>query len=183
MSVQRALRYVDPNAPRGPVYRAYVRFASGRFATWLSKKSIWSAVVWRIDPHLLRLTRGRLGTGLLLPTALLETRGARTGLSRRNGVIYFHDDRRVTIIASQAGRPKNPSWFYNVRANPDVLLNGQSFRAEIIEDEEQRARLWRLADRVFPAFASYRDSAALAGREIPILQLTPNRGVAGRSEH
>jgi deazaflavin-dependent oxidoreductase (nitroreductase family) len=110
----------------------------------------------------------------LLPTALLETRGARTGLVRRNAVIYFHDGERVTIIASQAGRPDNPSWFYNVSANPDVLLGGQRFRAEVIEDEAARVRLWGLADQVFPAFASYRDSAALAGRSIPIIQLVPS---------
>jgi deazaflavin-dependent oxidoreductase (nitroreductase family) len=171
MSTHQTLRYVDPCAQRGPIYRAYVGLASSRFATWLSKKAIWSAVVWKIDPVLLRVTAGRLGTGLLLPTALLQTRGARTGLVRRNAVIYFHDGERVTIIASQAGRPGNPSWFYNARANPDVVLGGQPFRAEIVEDETSRARLWELADQVFPAFASYRESAARAGRTIPILQL------------
>jgi hypothetical protein len=82
MPTQQPLRHVDPHAPRGPLYRAFARLASSRFATWLSKKSIWSAIVWKIDPHLLRLTKGRLGTGLLLPTALLETSGARTGLPR-----------------------------------------------------------------------------------------------------
>jgi len=173
MSTHQTLRYVDPLAARGPIYRAYVRLASGRLATWLSKRAIWSAIVWKIDPYLLRVTRGRLGTGLLLPTALLQTRGARTGLVRRNAVIYFHDGERVTIIASQAGRPDNPSWFYNARANPEVLLGGQPFRAEVIGDEASCARLWELADRVFPAFAAYRDSAARAGRTIPILQLTP----------
>lgn len=181
MSAHRTLRYVNPHAPRGPIYRAYVRLASSRLATWLSRKAIWSVIVWRIDPYLLRLTRGRLGTGLLLPTALLQTRGARTGLVRRNAVIYFHDGERVTIIASQAGRPDNPSWFYNARANPDVLLGGQPFRAEIIDEEASRARLWELADRVFPAFAAYRDSAALVGRTIPILQLVPSEVVAAEA--
>jgi deazaflavin-dependent oxidoreductase (nitroreductase family) len=178
MSANRTLRYVDPRAPRGAIYRAYVRLASSRFATWLATKAIWSAIVWKIDPHLLRLTRGRVGTGLLLPTALLQTRGARTGIVRRNAVIYFHDGARVTIFASQAGRPDNPSWFYNARANPDVLLGGQPFRAEVIEDEASRARLWELADRVFPAFATYRVSAARVGRVIPILQLVPSNLVA-----
>jgi deazaflavin-dependent oxidoreductase (nitroreductase family) len=139
----------------------------------LARTAIWSSIVWKIDPYLLRLTRGRLGTGLLVPTALLQTRGARTGRVRRNAVIYFHDGERVTIIASQAGRPGNPSWFYNVRANPEVLLGGRAFRAEIIDDEANRDRLWELADRVFPAFAAYRESAARAGRTIPILQLHP----------
>jgi deazaflavin-dependent oxidoreductase (nitroreductase family) len=175
MSTHSTLRYVDPHTPRGPIYSAYVRLASSRLATWLSKRVIWSAIVWKIDPYLLRLTRGRLGTGLLLPTALLQTRGARTGLVRRNAVIYFHDGERVTIIASQAGRPDNPSWFYNARANPEVLLGGQPFRAEVIDDETSCVRLWELADRVFPAFAVYRDSATRAGRTIPILQLIPNR--------
>ena len=105
-------------------------------------------------------------------TALLETRGARTGCTRRTGVIYFYDGDRVTIIASNAGRPGNPSWFYNARANPDVLLGGQPFRAEIIEDAASRERLWQLADRVFAAYAAYRDTAARASRTIPILQLT-----------
>jgi deazaflavin-dependent oxidoreductase (nitroreductase family) len=167
------LRYVDPEARRGPIYRAYVRLASSRFATRLATKAIWSAIVWRIDPYLMRLTRGRLGTGLLLPTALLQTRGARTGLVRRNAVIYFHDRDRVTVVASQAGRPDNPSWYYNALANPKVELGGEPFRAEVVEDEAERTRLWGLADQVLPAFATYRDTAGRAGRTIPILQLVP----------
>ncbi|MDQ2631636.1 MAG: nitroreductase family deazaflavin-dependent oxidoreductase [Actinomycetota bacterium] len=121
----------------------------------------------------MRLTGGRIGTGLIIPTALLETRGARSGETRRNGVIYFHDGDRVTLIASKAGAPENPSWFYNARANPEVRLNGRPFRAEAIEDEAERTRLWALADRVFPPFSRYRESAARGGRTIPILQLSP----------
>jgi deazaflavin-dependent oxidoreductase (nitroreductase family) len=173
MPSHRTLRYVDPSAPRGRLYRGFVGLASSRFATWLATKAIWSAIVWRVDPLLLGLTRGRIGTGLMLPTALLETRGARTGLLRRNAVIYFHDGERVTVIASKAGRPGNPSWFYNARANPEVVLGGQPFRAEIVEGEAERARLWKLSERVFPAFATYRDRAAAAGRTIAILQLVP----------
>jgi deazaflavin-dependent oxidoreductase (nitroreductase family) len=168
MSSHGALPYVDPRASRGPLYRAYVRFVGTRVAMWLSPK-----VVWKVDPYLMRLTRGRIGTGLMLPTALLETHGARTGRLRRNGVIYFHDGERVTIIASKLGVPEHPSWFHNARANPDVLLGGQPFRVEVVDDEASRARLWELADRVFPPYAAYRDRAARVGRTIPILQLVP----------
>ena len=72
------LRYVDPNAPRGVLYGAFVRILATRPMTRLSRTRLWSAVMWRIDPHLLRLTRGRLGTGMLVRTALLQTVGART---------------------------------------------------------------------------------------------------------
>ena len=96
---------------------------------WLSRM-----VGWKLDPLLLRLSGGRIGLGLLLPTALLETRGARTGRLRRNGVIYFHDGARVTIIASKAGLPQHPSWYHNLRAHPDVRFGGQPFHAEVVDD-------------------------------------------------
>jgi deazaflavin-dependent oxidoreductase (nitroreductase family) len=127
----------------------------------------------------MRLTRGHLGMGLLLPTALLETRGARTGRLRRNGVIYFHDGDRVTIIASKLGAPEHPAWFHNARANPDVELGGQPFRVEVIDDESTCERLWDLADRVFPPYAMYRERAARVGRTIPILQLVPPTAANG----
>jgi deazaflavin-dependent oxidoreductase (nitroreductase family) len=162
------MRHVDPLAPRGRLHRAVVRAMGSRPAGWLSRK-----ISWKLDPLVLRLTRGRVALGLILPTALLETRGARTGRVRRNAVLYFHDGDRVTIIASKLGAPEDPSWFHNVRAQPDVLLAGRPFRAEIVEDEATRARLWELADRVFPAFATYRERAARVGRTIPIVQLDP----------
>ena len=129
--------------------------------------------MWKVDPFVLKLSGGRVGMGLLLPTALLETRGARTGQPRRNGVIYFHDGDRVTIIASKLGLPQHPAWFHNLRAHPDVKFGGQPFHAEVIDDEAERTRLWRLADQVFPAYAGYRARADRAGRAIPIVQLTP----------
>jgi F420H(2)-dependent quinone reductase len=77
---------------------------------------------------------------------------------RRNAVIYFHDRGRVIIFASQAGRPENPSWYYNAPENPEVELGRDRFRAELIADESERTRLFELAERVLPAFASYRES-------------------------
>jgi deazaflavin-dependent oxidoreductase (nitroreductase family) len=163
----RELPYVDPARRRGVVYRAFALLAGTRAMGWVSRQ-----VAWRLDPLLLRLTGGRLGTGLALPTALLETRGARTGQPRRNGVIYFHDADRVTIVASKLGLPEHPAWFHNLRAHPDVKLGGHAFSAQVVDDESERTRLWQMADRVFPAYAGYRERAARSGRVIPIVQLT-----------
>jgi deazaflavin-dependent oxidoreductase (nitroreductase family) len=162
------LRYVDPRAHRGRLYTAFARLLGTRAAGSLSRR-----LVWRLDPHLLRATRGRAGLGLVLPTALLETHGARTGLPRRNGVIYFNDGDRVVIIASKLGLPEHPSWYHNAVAHPEVVLGGLPFRAAVVDDEAERERLWDLADRVFPPYASYRKRAARAGRRIPILRLGP----------
>ncbi|HEX7291952.1 MAG TPA: nitroreductase/quinone reductase family protein [Conexibacter sp.] len=166
MSPHAPLRHVDPHRRRGPLYRAYVRFLGTRLAAWLSMK-----IVWKVDPHLLRLTRGRVGMGLTLPTALLETRGARSGLARRTGVIYFNDGERVVIVASKLGAPEHPAWFHNLVAHPDVQLGGGPFRAEIVEAEAERTRIWALADQVFPPYATYRERAGKTGRTIPLVRL------------
>ncbi|HEX5927885.1 MAG TPA: nitroreductase/quinone reductase family protein [Solirubrobacterales bacterium] len=162
------LRYVDPHRPRGWFSRAYAALANTVLGRFLSVH-----VVWKLDPHLMRLTRGRLGMGLVMPTALLETRGARSGALRHNAVIYFHDGERVTVVASKLGLPEHPAWFHNLRANPEVTLNGVPMSATVVEDEAERERLWGLADRVFAPYADYRREAAKAGRTIPIVQLTP----------
>jgi deazaflavin-dependent oxidoreductase (nitroreductase family) len=164
------LKYVDPNRPRGAFSRAYARFSGTRVARFISAK-----VVWKLDPYLLRATRGRFGMGLVLPTALLETRGARSGALRRNAVIYFHDGDRVTIVASKAGHERHPAWFHNLRAHPDVTFAGIPMRATVVEDEAERDRLWTLADRVFAPYAAYRREAARVNRTIPIVQLMASR--------
>lgn len=120
----------------------------------------------------MRVSGGRLGLGFGVPTALLETTGARSGEPRRNGVVYFHDGERVTIVASKMGLPENPAWFHNLRAHPEVVFAGIRMRACVVEDDAERARLWALADNVFAPYADYRRQAAAAGREIPIVQLS-----------
>ncbi len=162
------MRRVDPTRPRTRLQRLLASVAGSRPATWLARRWIWGAVVWPLDRLLLRVSHGRVSTGLVLPTALLQTRGARSGLPRSNAVLYFHDGEAVVIVASKAGLSGNPAWFYNVRAHPDVILGGEPYRAHTVEDPAERERLWRLADKVFPGFATYRRRAA---REIPILRL------------
>ena len=162
-----AVRYVEPR-PHGRLYRAFARVATTRAARWFSRR-----VLWKLDPIVIRASGGRLRSTMVVPSAVLETTGARSGERRRNAVIYFHDGDRVIVLATLAGAPRNPAWFYNARAHPDVLLNGAPFRAAVVEDESERARLWELADLVFPPFADYREWAARAGRSIPILQLVP----------
>ncbi len=167
MSAQ--LKHVDPDRLPGWFSRTYAAFATTRLGRFLSIH-----VVWKLDPLLMRATRGRLGFNLMIPTALLETRGARSGQLRRNVVIYFHDGERVTIVASKLGLPNHPAWFHNLVANPDVTFGGTPMRATVVSDAAERERLWALADRVFAPYAVYRGEAAQANRTIPIVQLKAN---------
>jgi deazaflavin-dependent oxidoreductase (nitroreductase family) len=168
VTVATTLRYIDPTRQPGVVTRIYSALAATRLSRFVSRH-----VSWKLDPLLLRATRGRLATTLVFPTAVLETIGAKSGARRRNAIIYFHDGDRVTIVASNAGSPRHPSWYHNLQAHPDVVFGGIAMRATVVDDEAERTRLWQLADQVFPAFATYRRDAARANRSIPIVQLTP----------
>jgi deazaflavin-dependent oxidoreductase (nitroreductase family) len=161
--VARELRYVDATRRAGFLSRAFAAFSATRLGRFLSQ-----TFAWKLDPYLLRATRGRVGLSGLLPTALLETRGAKSGARRRNAVIYFHDGDVVTIVASKAGADKHPAWFHNLCANPDVTFGGIPMRATVVEGAAERERLWKLADNVFPPYATYRRDTT---RTIPIVQL------------
>jgi deazaflavin-dependent oxidoreductase (nitroreductase family) len=163
---RNALRRVDPDRRRGLLYRAYAWLSASRPFAWVARR-----IGWKLDPVLLRLTGGRLGASLWLPSAVLETRGARTGAVRRNALIYFHDGDDVIIMAAHLGLPTHPSWFHNLMKTPEVTFGGEPFRASVVEDDVDR--LWASADRVFPPYARYRRQAAESGRTIPLVRLSP----------
>jgi deazaflavin-dependent oxidoreductase (nitroreductase family) len=168
MVVASPLKHVDPNRTPGLLARAYAALATTRFANFVSRH-----LNWKLDPFLLRITGGRFATTLFFPTGLLETRGARSGAPRRNAIIYFNDGARFVIVASNAGSARNPAWYHNVIAHPDVVFGGVPMRAAVVVDDDERARLSTLGDRVFPAFARYRQHAAELHRTVPIVVLMP----------
>lgn len=107
-----------------------------------------------------------------MPTGLLETTDTRNGRPHRRVLFYFHDDEKVTLIATKGGLARDPFWYENALSDPHVRFAGEPLRARPVDAPAERARLWALADRYFPPFAAYRARAARSGREIPILQLT-----------
>ncbi len=164
------IRTVDPTRRPGRFRRFYASLAATRVALFISRH-----LNWHIDPWLLRRTHGRVASTLVFPTEVLETRGARTGAVRRNAIIYFNDaehHQRVIVAASNGGAARNPDWYHNLVANPEVTFGRLPMRATVVDDTE-RDRLWSLADNVFPAFPRYRRAAAAQGRTIPLVALAP----------
>ena len=161
------MKHVDVNKRAGVFARFYAAIAATRPARFISRH-----VNWKLDPLLLQLSRGRFSTTLVFPTDILETTGAKSGKRRRNAVIYFHDGDRVILVASNAGAPRHPAWYHNLLAHPEVTFGGTVMHACDVGDEAEQERLRRVADRVFPAFASYRRDAAQVNRQIPIVELT-----------
>jgi deazaflavin-dependent oxidoreductase (nitroreductase family) len=161
----------DPAKPRNPLQRAFRWLAKSRFGGWVALN-----VANKVDPYLVRASRGRLKMPSGSPTVLLTHTGARSGKQRTTPLVYFTDGFNVVLIASQTGKPKHPAWFHNLRANPDVELwaagSGGAYRASEAEGEE-RERLWRLATQLYPGYDDYQRKADLAGRRIPVVVCEP----------
>lgn len=161
----------DPEAPR-PRYLSVVETVAGtpvgrRFAI---------AFIARVDPWVLRLTHGRTGVVTGTPTAALTTTGAKSGQPRTAAVFYFTDGDDVILIASNFGRGQHPSWYHNLKAHPQALMERGGVRAAYaaheVSNEHERARLFSLADLVYKGYADYRQATASVGRRIPIMRLT-----------
>jgi deazaflavin-dependent oxidoreductase (nitroreductase family) len=161
----------DPATPRNPLQRALRWMAKGKFGGWMALN-----VANKLDPHLMRASRGLLKVPSGTPTILLSHIGAKSGRVRTTPLVYFTDSGNVILIASQTGKPKHPSWFHNLRANPEVELwsggRGGTYRAREAEGEE-RERLWKLATQLYPGYDDYQRRADVAGRRIPVVVCEP----------
>src|SRR6266700_4420445 len=62
------------------------------------------------------------GMFVRMPLLLLHHVGAKSGTKRVNPVAYQRLGDSVAVFASKGGAPKNPDWFHNVVANPDVTV-------------------------------------------------------------
>jgi deazaflavin-dependent oxidoreductase (nitroreductase family) len=100
---------------------------------------------------------------------LLTTKGRKTGKPRTTPLIYARDGDDYVIVASQGGAPEHPGWYRNLEkdANVEIQVLDEVFpaRARTAEGEE-RERLWRLANEVWPHYDEY---AKRTDRVIPVV--------------
>jgi deazaflavin-dependent oxidoreductase (nitroreductase family) len=164
--------HVDPEVVSSSRYRrAMTAFALTRLGRWYS-----SQLGARIDPWLLRATRGRMHHARgVIPVVLVVARGARSGAERAVPLLYFSDGDDVILVASSYGRARYPAWYYNLKANPDVRLEamGHSHPYSAREAEgEDRDRLFELAKKVYSGYSDY-ERRTSGVRRIPVMRLSP----------
>jgi deazaflavin-dependent oxidoreductase (nitroreductase family) len=108
------------------------------------------------------------------PLLILTTTGAKTGQPRTAIVTFTRDGDAYCVAGSKSGAPTDPSWYANLRANPDVQVevDGRTFdaRATVAEGAD-RDRLWARHVEALPGFGEY--PAKTRGRIIPMIRLTP----------
>jgi deazaflavin-dependent oxidoreductase (nitroreductase family) len=104
--------------------------------------------------------------------AMLTTTGAKTGQRRTRPVLELTDGDDTILIASNFGRPRNPSWYHNLRANPHATIVAGGVSRDVLACElhgADRDRAYRRGEEIFPGFTQYRRWAP--DREIPVIRL------------
>ncbi len=163
-SDQKYLPTVHPG--RSLRHRIVTRIAVSRLGI-----SVVRVVGRRLDPTLLRLSRGRLSVVYPFRVVLLTHTGAKSGIHRTSPVVYFTDRDRVILIVTAFGSKRNPAWYYNIKANPEVTLYGHGIAGRFSAVEvkgDERERLFNLATSADTPYADYE---RLAERYIPVIAL------------
>jgi len=117
---------------------------------------------------------GTQGTELKgMPVVLLTSIGAKSGKLRKTPLMRVEHGGEYAVVASLGGAPKNPVWYYNIVANPQVELqdgtaSGDYRAREVFGDE--KAIWW---DRAVAAYPDYADYQRKTDRAIPVFVLTP----------
>jgi F420H(2)-dependent quinone reductase len=126
---------------------------------------------------LYKVSGGRLGhtiPGVPGKMLLLDHVGAKSGTKRTSPLLYFRDGDDMVIVASKGGFPKNPAWYYNLKANPLTEVQVGSHHVPVrarVATAEERERLWPEAVKSYHGYADYQVRSK--GREIPLVILEP----------
>lgn len=117
---------------------------------------------------------GQKGTELNgRPVILLTTIGAKTGKIRKTPLMRVEHDGEYAVVASLGGAPKNPVWYYNIKAHPRVELQDGTTTGDYDAREvfgEEKAAWWERAVATWPDYAEYQTKT---DRQIPVFVLTP----------
>ena len=120
---------------------------------------------------------GTRGTTLLdtgLPVIIVTHTGNKTGAIRKTPLMRVKDGNSYVLVGSKGGAPTDPVWVHNLRVNPDIEIRDESvvrsMRVREVEDEAERARLWKLAVAAYPPYAEYQGRTP---RRIPVFVAEP----------
>lgn len=130
--------------------------------------------IWRVHRWLYQASGGRLGGTMMgMPVLLLRTTGRKSGEVRTSPLMYLPYGKACVVIASNAGEPKHPGWWHNLKADPRAEIQRGGKVVRVVAREavgEERTRLW--AD-LLRAEKSYAEYEARTTRTIPVVVLDP----------
>ncbi len=130
-----------------------------------------------VHSTVLTLSGGRLGTTLGdMPVVRVTTTGRTSGEPRTVMLTTpIQEDGRFILVASKGGDDRDPDWYRNLVANPEIILDpvggdGALTLTARTASMEEKAELW---PRIVAAYKGYAGYADKTSRDIPVVICEP----------
>jgi deazaflavin-dependent oxidoreductase (nitroreductase family) len=86
---------------------------------------------------------------------------------------YLPKGRSAVVFASNAGEPRHPAWWLNLRADPHATVQRGGERFPVVAREADGAERQQLWDEIVRSYAGYAEYAERTTRQIPVVVLEP----------
>jgi len=160
-------------------HRNWIQKTLLKFTSSLIGARIASRILHPLDKAILKFTDNKNSlTSILsgIPVIVLTTTGARSEEPRTLPLLGVVKNDNVFLIATNWGRAHHPSWYYNLRANPEAQLSiGKDTGPYIARDatDAEREKFWTEAVKMYPGYAEYKKR--ISTRKIPMFILSPKK--------
>jgi deazaflavin-dependent oxidoreductase (nitroreductase family) len=129
----------------------------------------------RVHQAIVHLSGGQvLGSAFGMPVVELHTVGRKSGRPRSTMLTApVIDGGRVVLVASKGGDDRDPDWYRNLVANPEVELTMAGRRRPMRgrpASPQEKAELW---PRVIAAYQGYGSYQRRTSRDIPLVICEP----------
>ena len=149
----------------------------GRLAATRPGSRLVARVLPPVDRWSFRRTGGRVAlTESIggLPTVMLTTRGARSGLERTVPLLAVPSGNDLAVLGTNWGGAGSPAWVRNLLAHPDAVVGHGGARVAVRAEQLHGAAadaVWRQAVALYPGYGEY--PARAGDRVITVWRLIP----------
>ena len=121
-----------------------------------------------------RLTGGRLMNKIRgMDICVVKTKGAKSGKIRYIPLMLVSYQEGVILVASLGGADVHPSWYWNIKAYPEILVFLKGKKLNLVAkqvSDDKIAELWTLICSFYPPYDAYQKRTE---RNIPVFNCQP----------
>ena len=142
-----------------------------------ARKDLLSKTINAVHKTLIAVSGGRLGAKMKsLPVVKLTTTGRKSGQPRTVMLTApVHGDGRYVLVASKGGDDRDPDWYRNLVAEPNITLEPIGGKGPVAliartATADEKAELWPAIAGAAEGYAAYTEKT---DRDIPIVICEP----------
>jgi deazaflavin-dependent oxidoreductase (nitroreductase family) len=103
-----------------------------------------------------------------VPIIIVTMMGNKSGKVRKIALMRVEHEGSFALVASMGGAPKNPGWYHNLVANPNIMIQDGPQPADFtvrVGAGDERDEWWERCVSVFAPYAEYQEKT---DRVIPV---------------